>query len=218
MEKLLLYCTKGKTYLYRLLDGGWITCNKNYDVACSKIAFTFNGKIVGMCDCDNVEEIFNDKLYWKDFNGWTYDISTNTLCGSELFKKSCLKGNELMQYLGDKNGYALYLSNVEVFDKPKELSDYFIYSCPLGRKYYSGCTSPNHECPECYNGVVYPELTRLKKAPQNMCYCYDDKGKRYILLSIHPKYLCKIMNGEKTIEVRRKILNALKELIVSERT
>ena len=52
----------------------------------------------------------------------------------------------------------------------------------------------------------------LKRAPQNMMWVWY-KGERYVLISIKPKWLCKILNGEKTIEVRRKILKGLKDLI-----
>lgn len=53
----------------------------------------------------------------------------------------------------------------------------------------------------------------LKKAPQNMCNAYDKDGEKYILLSIHSSPLLDILCGLKTIEVRRRILKDLKELI-----
>ena len=37
------------------------------------------------------------------------------------------------------------------------------------------------------------------------------KGERYALISIQSKWLCKILNGEKTIEVRRKVLKRMVE-------
>jgi predicted transcriptional regulator len=46
----------------------------------------------------------------------------------------------------------------------------------------------------------------LKKAPQNMCYVYDKDGNKYVLISVHPEWLAMILNGLKTIEVRRKVL------------
>lgn len=50
------------------------------------------------------------------------------------------------------------------------------------------------------------------KAPQNMQYvytCYDKN--EYVLISIQPQWLCKILNGEKTIEVRKKVLKRMLE-------
>ncbi len=53
----------------------------------------------------------------------------------------------------------------------------------------------------------------LEKAPMNMCYCYDMFEEKHILISIRPEHLCKILNGEKTIEIRKKILKELKKEI-----
>ena len=38
---------------------------------------------------------------------------------------------------------------------------------------------------------------------------YDRFGNKYILISVRPKWLCKILNGEKTIEVRKKVLKEM---------
>ena len=48
-------------------------------------------------------------------------------------------------------------------------------------------------------------------APQNMMYSWlwNNKWDRYVLISIRPEWLCKILNGEKTIEVRKKILKEM---------
>ena len=57
----------------------------------------------------------------------------------------------------------------------------------------------------------------IKKAPQNMCYLYDKDGKIIaVVISIQAPHACNIMNGLKTIEVRKSILNVLKELTENE--
>lgn len=49
-----------------------------------------------------------------------------------------------------------------------------------------------------------------KKAPQNMMRVIDAYGDdEYILISVRPEWLCKILNGEKTIEVRKKVLKEM---------
>ena len=56
----------------------------------------------------------------------------------------------------------------------------------------------------------YYELTRVFKAPQNMMLVRDMEDHKYkILISIRPEWLCKILNGEKTIEVRKKVLKEM---------
>lgn len=49
----------------------------------------------------------------------------------------------------------------------------------------------------------------VKKAPQNMMKVFDYKGNEYILISIRPEHLANILNGKKTIEVRKKILKCM---------
>lgn len=190
--KLLLYCTKAKPYLndYRHFE----FCNKF--VIMNKNVNALNGKIVAECDCDKVEEIFCEML---DNGVGSYPIYyTETLDCIE--ESSCLNTNDLANYLsqkigGEKVGYALHLSNIKIYDKPKELNEY-------------------------YKDNFLQELNdtdaRVYKAPQNMCRVYDEKGNMYILISIQPQWLCKILNGEKTIEVRRQIVKELKEQIENE--
>lgn len=58
----------------------------------------------------------------------------------------------------------------------------------------------------------------IKKAPQNMCYLYDKDGKIIaVVISVKSPYMRHIMNDDKTIEVRKSILNIFKELIPNER-
>ena len=62
----------------------------------------------------------------------------------------------------------------------------------------------------------------LERAPQNMRRCYSTlysnieadmpiRTDSYILISIRPEWLCKILNREKTIEVRKKVLKEMLE-------
>lgn len=190
--KLLLYCTKAKPYLvYDYYDNSCGKC-----ITADKIErWHLNGKIVAECECEKVEEIICSKIS----NGVGFDVIYDTceLLANELHKKSCLNDWHLEDYFGVKDnepvGYALYLSNVKVFDEPKELSEY------------------SKRLP---NG----DFQVLGNAPQNMMnvckikYLIED----YVLISIRPEHLCKILNGEKTIEVRKKILNSLKEMLEDE--
>lgn len=221
MEKLLLYCTKATPYLVKdedCLNNPYYT-HSSEQGSCGD---TFNGKIVAECDCEKVEEIAYTRTISNIRNGYQYgnvnNFYTNSLSLKDEFQiKTCLSESELMSYFKPKNhryekcGYALHLKNLKIFDEPKELSecelqvseiDYDTLSC-------DSCTMFKKDCKECYH---HYEVKELCKAPQNMCYVWF-KGQKYILLPIKPQYLVHILNGEKTIEVRRKILNSLKELI-----
>lgn len=167
MKKLLLYCTKEKNKFDILLPDEYYG---KYLYHCPYENFYYqklNGEIVGICECDKVEEI-------TCYSGY----KTKSLSTEKLYERTCLDSIDMHRYLKMENGYALYLKNVYLFDSPKQLKDF-----------------------------------QIKRAPQNMMHVYDSDGNKYILISIKPKHLKNIINGKKTIEVRKKILNDLKELI-----
>lgn len=186
--KLLLYCTKNKWRLF------FDSVKQVFTLGKIKSNNDLNGKIVAECDYE-VEEI---KLL-EDCNA---TMITNTLSEEELLKKSCLEGYELCNYLYDnlwcgQKGYAIHIKNLHIFDKPRELSDY-----------YSRAKKMNTF--DWYRSKGYEWVCEsIDKAPQNMMYCCDEKEKDYILISIRPEYLVDILNGEKTIEVRKKVLKEM---------
>lgn len=137
-----IYCTKDyKKILFENGGYGWRlnTWNKNKNVIT-----TNNGKVVARFWCDNVEEIdvYTNRIY-----------ETKTLNQLELLEKSCLTHCELFEYLGEdyskKGGYAIHISKLEIFNRPKYLTEYY--------KSYI----------ETEKGIYYQVLT---KAPQNLCY------------------------------------------------
>lgn len=104
----------------------------------------------------------------------------------EILKKSCLTDKQMYDYLKGEKGYAIHIKNLKIFDKPKELRD------------YKGDSKGNF-------------FKIIEKAPQNMQMVLNEKLEDCILISIRPQWLCKILNGEKTIEVRKKALMGMVE-------
>lgn len=168
--KALLYCTKAKPFLHK-----FSIINNQVFYATTRLGYLvnwgINGKIVAECDIETEEIKLSEYPYYDDCSIALLD--TDTLTNDELLDKSCLCDNELDDYLIEQKGYALHISNLKIFDKPKELYDYNII-----------------------------------KAPQNMQNAYKDNNS-YVLISIRPEWLCKILNGEKTIEVRKKVLKEM---------
>ena len=198
--KLLLYCTKAKPYLVQgvakpmhTLDANnpfnfiWKLVNKGFSND------RLNGKIFAECDFE-VEEISSEKLD----TGVGYEPIFYTETIDDISKKSCLTQFEIENYLGCKAGgevvgYAIHIKNLHIFDETRELNDYDQYEYERFSSNY---------------GCIGTEWKPLEKAPQNMMYCYDE-GEKRILISIKPEWLCKILNGEKTIEVRKKVLKEM---------
>ena len=178
--KALLYCTKGMPALF------YDVISKQYmygiDTPRDRFSHRLNGQIVAEVEIDEVEIFTTD--YRRDYEQ-----------NGRISNYSCVSLTRLIEYQGENQFlYALHLTNLKVFDKPKELSEYYLFD------------------PD------YCILKEVKKAPQNMCRVVESHelievpSKEYVLISIQPHHLCRILNGRKTIEVRRKVLNCLKEM------
>jgi predicted transcriptional regulator len=210
MPRLLLYCTKAKPILFKhfkWLDGK--------DFACKDVSkngyYCYNGKIVAECDYE-CEHLYNSYDVIDD-NALHY-FDTDTLKEKELIERSCISNLELEKYFGKSNGYAIHIKNLHIFDEPKELNEVYTRITDIDRlnnfeKIYPIFPSIKidnfvSECVSC---------KKLKKAPQNMQYVYDvnieKPSEKKVLISIRPEWLCKILNKEKTIEVRRKVLKEM---------
>lgn len=203
--KLLLYCTKSKPLLWDnrsfkkymeekgIEEPSFITSN---DMQTSFVADLLNGKIVAECDFE-VEEIERVRK-WNSTEDYDYEYETEKLNYDELLKKSCLYSNQLEDYL-EFNGYAIHIKNLHIFDEPRDITQLVLIN----------------QIRKDLKGTQY---NRVKVAPQNMClvdYAIDCDYKEnifdspYILISIKPEWVCKILNGEKTIEVRKKVLKEM---------
>lgn len=154
-----------------------------------------NGKVVAKFTLEKVE-IFNN-----NFNGdeWVFD--------DRILSKSCLEDYELSEYLTGKGqdgnfkqGFAWHMDNLEILDKPLELGDFeksmkqtitpYLSDKPFG---------PVISRLEPRTVEIRLPLTR---APQSWMWAWLN-GKRVILMSIQSQWAEKIMNGKKTIEVRK---------------
>lgn len=197
--KLLWYCTKAKPYLTRI----W---KNQFELATSKEIVeqdALNGKIVAESDFD-CEEI----IHTYENDGVTHHhYNTKTLNNMQILLKSRILNKTLTDYLGnhdyDKNnnvvGYAIHIKNLYKFDKPKELKDLYIKGT-----YHNAEQMFTDEIQ--INGEWFHPMT---KAPQNMCYAYDKYGNKYVVISVHPEWLCLILNGLKDVEIRKKVLKEM---------
>lgn len=187
---MLIYCTKAKPYLSRI----W---KNQFELATSKEVTeqdALNGKIVAEFDGE-VEEI-------KEIYCCGCLIQTKTMCHEELLGRSRLTDEEFDKY---NPNYAIHIKNLKIFDKPKELSDYFTFT---------GASNNLNN------------LKPVKKMVQNMMKVYELKDDRtkypnillanYILkpciiISFDPESARDILNGIKTVDIKNKILKEMKE-------
>ena len=148
-----VYCTKGKEKLYGcgLTDvdgegGNIYFADKKEDLMEINETGFLNGKVLFKFRCYKVEEI-KLNLAMRFF--------TKTLNEKELGDKTCLLGVEIFNYLKNKTGYAIHISELEIFDKPKELSEFETTKQQL--------VDIGQEQPILQN-------IKLTKAPESFCY------------------------------------------------
>jgi len=115
-----------------------------------------NGKVPFKFRCYKVEEIISAETIGVPM------CFTHNLFEKDLCKKSCLTPYDFNDYLKGKIGYAIHIRNLEIFDRPKELSEF---------KFYKKFVSYDYTYTRKY--IEY-ELHPLTKAPQNFCYVEVD--------------------------------------------
>ena len=83
-----------------------------------------------------------------------------------LFKQSCLNWNELRNYIGQdiKQFYGWHISNLIIYDEPKELVDFKV-SCGLFKKRICGLRTLCGEEKGVCDGTK-----KITRPPQSWCY------------------------------------------------
>lgn len=97
---------------------------------------TFNGKVIGEFVCDKVFDITPE--FGK------FEVETQYVIGWKFEEDdSCLSWEDYHSYLGRKKGFGWHISNLKIYDKPKELSEFRKYSewldMPITRPPQSWC-------------------------------------------------------------------------------
>jgi predicted transcriptional regulator len=128
-----------KNHLYKK-DGVWTLTDKHiyhypYKNICGKVAFRFW--------YEKVEKVIMRPIWgeWEAYGEETDFIN--------LSKKSCLTQKEIMRYLKGKVGYAWHIDKLEIFDRPKELSEFYKgYDTIFGRFGWLCLTNPLTKAPQ----------------------------------------------------------------------
>ena len=142
--KCYIYCCKGNNgyeWLYRVDDNGYGK------------AQSWHGKVIGEFICDKVIRTCGWRL-----RGDTQQCAKRTTAEEALPKLACLTIDEIVKYVGSENREVcgLHISDLKIYDKPKELSEFKTPPCEKSEKACGNCkwlvkinTSVDYEC-ECY--------------------------------------------------------------------
>lgn len=88
---------------------------KSVKGACTTYGYG-RGKVIGSFICDRIDEIEPDLEYYSD----GYDIDDDRLA------ETCLTREKLCEYGKGKILYGWHIAEPKLFDKPKELSEFYI--------------------------------------------------------------------------------------------
>ena len=102
-----IYCTKDKKYANLINRGGFLT-----------------GMVVAKFTLNEIKTIYTIHFPFE------YFYKATDLTKEQLEQKSCLSQVELDGYLRKRKGYAWQIDNLEIFDKPKEISEFSIKVFP----------------------------------------------------------------------------------------
>ena len=131
--KCYIYCTRNARDLEKL----WVLNEQRRQeyggltAVCANLAerpnchYCGNGKVIGEFVCDKISEIWF--LPWPH-GEYVSDIENlyKASCIENLYKASCLNFDEMFSYLGDGGGYGWHISDLKIYDKPRELSEFAV--------------------------------------------------------------------------------------------
>lgn len=127
------------------------------------VLYTGRGQVIGEFVCDRINIVASICTPCMDY------ITVNDKWDTHFSEISCLNVYELGKYLGfNKDGYGWHISDLKIYDKPRELSEFWAYNGELHKRY----DSEEDFC--CYNDTnEYGEaLTDCGDAYNNILNCY----------------------------------------------
>lgn len=139
-----IYCTKTKNK--------WSLCDYEgaYENSKGEIVYA-QQHIVGEFVCDYIMGITPDTYGQRE-----YFISDDDL------NASCLTTNDLWEYGSGKTLYGWHISDLVIYDEPRELSEFL----RINREcWYADLGLAKRDCPECKNAECF-----VSRPPQSWCY------------------------------------------------
>lgn len=171
--KCYIYCTSAKPYLYReanppfeLFLDSELYKGKGYDDR------LFSSKVIGEFICDKVDKIIPLQHTYYNYIGLPIANVTEYGIWNDDLAQMCLKKKEIDNYGKGKMLYGWHISDLKIYDKPKELNEFKTPPCEKSGEACGNCkwlvkiNTPNvYEC-ECYVEDGRP----ITRPPQSYMY------------------------------------------------
>ena len=159
--KVYMYCTKRgdmffhggigeKQVLYYNPDEKRYKFDYPLELICCKNKYTkdnfLSGKVIGEYVCDWVGEITPHCDIQPNVNQYEHHYP------AILGWNDCMSFEEMKSYLGNSSGVDMHISNVKIYDKPKELGEFVTVKCTNKRGSCSDCKIK----PDCIKQITRP--------------------------------------------------------------
>lgn len=176
--KVYIYCTRGKLALlrddrdteekYKFDYWDFVEFHKSNGME------VLGGKVIGEYVCDEIQEIVEDSSIPLYFDNWS--------------DETCLTDLKMREYANGKPLYLWHISDLKIYDKPKELSEFeimnkeFLKECPYRIRVYNNPDYTNgallkgsYVCnnsfgPDFCRGQCGSATKPLTRPPQSWCY------------------------------------------------
>lgn len=129
----------------------------------NKSHYTNMGKVIGEFVCDKVYLIKNQ--------GSRFSVADEEQSvTNEIARQSCLDYDDMVSYLGNKDGYGLHITDLKIYDKPKELSEFRKKGFMTEEEWLFNLY-PNTPC----HYEAWAKKFEIARPPQSWCYVEELK-------------------------------------------
>lgn len=145
--------TPFKCYIYE--TQGWVEKD-------GIMAFRIGGRVIGEFTCDRIYKIDKDStdFLFKAGGLSVYKQAAEEKCDLRV----AMTDDELHGYLGHYQGYGWHISNLKIYDTPKELIEFHTW------KKCKSCSKSGYESTACIYDENCMIPAAITKAPQSWCY------------------------------------------------
>lgn len=161
--KVYVYCTVGNYDLFEDIATHKFILQKNSSgYSCAINNTNLNGKVVASFVVSKCDVIKHTNL-------------PSTINNNNVLKKACISDESYLKYAKSKSLYALHISQLKIFDRPKELKEF---------EKWVDCAKLSSKAPKCLacpysymedDGLVACARPVIKKAPQSFVYVEELK-------------------------------------------
>lgn len=157
--KCYIYCTQDKhlAFMQNQASTNLIAC-MDAGTAIPVGGVVGNGKVIGEFICDRIYE-----LETRSPGGSYYVKGEDQPTTNDVARQSCLTLKDMHEYLRAANGYGWHVSDLKIYDTPRELDD-FRRVC----KNDWWCESCAMYCE--HNGTCGNGSLQIRRPPQSWCY------------------------------------------------